>query len=192
MLNNTDDDDNNRKLPPIPPYCEQPSQAKGVLDENGYRFRPRTLWGWLTTTEAPNAKTCTMTRDISYSVVWQAARWTKRCCSFIMLVVTRKKCWTDIKTPPRPSPTQRKYEIYDCCLLHEYLAQNDAGSLPMQEDGPKGRHNPMHSASIIMKFLTNWHNCKCYTGTHEHKKPKAFYENKLVRQIAAAGIKNQE
>ena len=33
MLNNTNNDDDNKKLPPIPPYCEQPSQAEGVLDE---------------------------------------------------------------------------------------------------------------------------------------------------------------
>ena len=36
MLNNTDDDDDNRKPPPILPpilYCQQPSQAKTMLDE---------------------------------------------------------------------------------------------------------------------------------------------------------------
>ena len=44
MLNNTDNSDDNGKLPPIPTYCEQPSQpsqAEGVLDEalaNSDRF----------------------------------------------------------------------------------------------------------------------------------------------------------
>ena len=243
MLNNTNNDDDNKKLPPIPPYCEQPSQAEGVLDEalansdpfvdeandrwkNGHRVPAKNPTGitYLTTTKAPNAKTCTTTRKISYShrgiwrastysVVWQTAWWTKRYHSFLvlvlipkhiwngfMLVVTRKKCWTDIKTPLRPSPTQRnmKFMTLACCTngchlwYEKYLAGNDAGSLPMQEDGRKGYHNPMNSASIIMNFLTNLHNSSATQVPTIMNSRRYFTKIKLAHQIAATSIKNQE
>ena len=80
-----------------------------------------------------------------------------------------------------------------CHLWYEkYLAGNDAGSLPMQEDGRKGYHNPMNSASIIMNFLTNLHNSSATQVPMIMNSRRYFTKIKLAHQIAATSIKNQE
>ena len=120
-------------------------------------------------------------------------KWIHRCC-FEEKILDRNGLL-------HPDPHQRRekgnYMQVACCTkachtaYEKHLARNNAAFLPMEEDGPKGRHDPINSASMIMDRISNTHFWDCYTGLYEHKYPKVHYENKLAHDIAEAGIKKK-
>ena len=246
--NNVDDDDGGGgKLPPIPTYCEQPSQAEASLGqmfhtdaarENSDPYVDKVADRWKIGHTVPAKNPTGMTYDevgtervivynkdgLAIPAPRMPERYQQRCsiagCRNDQML-PQLPCWCyDPKTHARwvhrycfqekvldkygfdhPDPNQRrskmKYMQIGACTkacyvkYDKYVASNDVESLPFEEDGKKGRDDPINSASIIMDWISKSHNYDCYTGAHDKKHTKAYYENQIAHEIATAGVRKK-